>query len=281
MKDKQRLDHYLSKTYPDVSRGFLQKLINDGQVLVNGESEKSGFKLHRDDNVKMLYDMTKLGKVPDIELSVLYEDADVMVVNKAPGILSHALTKFYNEPSVASFLRQRMKDLKTDDHRFGIVHRLDRATSGVMICAKNHETLSDLQQQFGARTVEKTYVALVKGSPKLEAATIDVPLERNPKAPATYRPGNNGRAALTQYKVIQSNNGYSLIKLHPKTGRTHQLRVHMNHIGHPIVGDVLYDGEPAERLYLHATELTLKLRNKKKQFVSPVPDEFLKRLNKA
>lgn len=274
MTNKQRLDHYLSKQYPDISRGFLQKLIADAQVMVNGKSEKSGFKVNDTDKIDVLYDMASIGVVPDIDLPILFEDDDVLVVDKPAGVLSHALTKFHNEPSVASFLRQHMKSQKNDDPRFGIVHRLDRATSGVMICAKNHETLSDLQKQFGNRTVNKTYLAVVTGVPKTPEAIIDIPLERNPKAPATWRPGSTGKPAQTSYKVLRSANKHSLVELKPKTGRTHQIRVHLNHLGHPIVGDVLYEGEDYNRLCLHAAKLEIKLRGQSETFKSPPPKEF-------
>lgn len=275
---KQRLDHYLTKQYPDISRGFLQKLIATDQVLVNGEPQKSGYKLAERDKVQVLYDMEAIGKVPDIELPVVYEDENILVVNKPSGVLSHALTKFHDEPSVASFLRQHMKQIPDGDTRFGIVHRLDRATSGVMVCAKNQETLSHLQKQFGARTVKKTYNAVVSGHLDLHEAVIDIPLERNPNAPATYRPGKSGKSAITEYKVLSESQARSLVSLHPLTGRTHQLRVHLQHLKHPIVGDVLYGGETAERLFLHALEITLDYQGKAHTFTAPLPAEFKKQL---
>ncbi len=270
----QRLDHYLSRLHPEISRGYLQKLIDGGEVLVNKVQQKASYKLKKNDNVKVLTDFSKLGKVPELDLPIIYEDKNVLVIDKPAGILSHALSKFHNEASVASFLRQKLGG-KSGDIRFGIVHRLDRATSGVMICAKNHPTMSFLQKQFSAHKVEKTYLAIVLGQPKLSEGLIDVPLERNPKMPAQFRPGSAGKSAQTIYKVIQTNDKYSLLELKPKTGRTHQLRVHMKHIGHSIVGDVLYSGETADRLYLHAWKLSISLPEEgRADFEAPIPKEF-------
>jgi len=270
---KRRLDHYLSQLYPDVSRAFLQKLCNTDQVLVNGTRQKSGFRIRETDKVEVLYDMTQIAETPDIELPILYEDDDVLVINKPVGVISHARGKYYNEASVASFIRSRYRDAEGD--RAGIVHRLDRATSGVMICAKHATAMAWLQKQFADRVVEKTYVALVSGHLEPKHAAIDMPIERNPKAPATFRVGSNGKPARTVYTVTKQFEDHDLVELMPKTGRTHQLRVHMKQLGHPIVGDVLYGGETAERLYLHAHKLSLTLPSgEAKQFIAPLPKEF-------
>lgn len=269
---KKRLDLYLSNQHPDISRSFLQKLCNTDQVLVNGQPEKSGFRLKPSDKVEIVYDMASIAVTPDIELPVLYEDDDVLVINKPDGVISHARGKFYNEASVASFVRQKTKQ---SGDRAGIVHRLDRATSGVMVVAKHQEALSWLQQQFADRKVTKTYQAIVSGHLKPADAVIDMPIERNPKAPSSFRVGTGGRAAQTEYHVLTSPGGYDLVELHPMTGRTHQLRVHLKQVGHPIVGDQLYDGEPADRLYLHALSLELRLPSSQlKTFTAPLPEEF-------
>ena len=269
---KQRLDHYLSDLYPEVSRAFLQKLCASEQVLVNGQPEKSGFKLKPVDKVTVLYDMAGIEKIESIDLPILYQDDDVLVINKPAGVISHARGKHWNEPSVASFIRQLTNQ---DGDRAGIVHRLDRATSGVMICAKSSEALAHLQKQFADRETKKLYVAVVAGHLKPEHAVIDMPIERNPKAPSTFRVGPNGKPAQTAYKVVQSADKYDQVELEPKTGRTHQLRVHMANQKHPIVGDGLYGGEVASRLMLHAFALKLKLPNgKERTFSAPLPDEF-------
>lgn len=253
---KQRLDHYLAERYPEISRAFLQKLCSNDQVLVNGKAEKSGYKLKKSDKVKVLYDLKSVGKIEPIELPIIYQDDDVIVIDKPAGVISHARGKFWNEPSVASFIRQLTGQ---DGERAGIVHRLDRATSGVMICAKNQKAMAFLQKQFAARKVRKTYQALITGHIEPAEAIIDKPIERNPKQPSKFRVGANGKPAQTQYKVLKETDKYQLLQLEPKTGRTHQLRVHLAAQGHPIVGDQLYGGEPSPRLMLHAQKLELKL----------------------
>ncbi len=270
---KQRLDVFLAEAYPAISRSFLKKLCSDDQILVNGRPEKGGYKMTPGSRVEVLYDMASIDEIDDIDLPILYEDDDVVVINKPAGVISHARGRYWNEPSVASFVRQLTGQ---DGERAGIVHRLDRATSGVMICAKSAEAMADIQKQFADRTVIKTYTALVSGHLKPEKAIIDMPIERNPKLPSTFRVGPNGKASQTQYEVIHSSERYDHVELLPKTGRTHQLRVHLRHSGHPIVGDTLYQGEVAPRLFLHARSLKLKLPSGKlAEFKSPLPKEFI------
>ncbi len=275
-EDKQRLDHVLAGRFPAISRSFLQSLCKEDSVHVNSAPQKSGYKLRWGDTVEIMYDMSSIGTVPDIDIPILYEDDNVLVVNKPAGVLSHALSKFKQEPSVASFLRQRSQaSAETPDVRWGIVHRLDRATSGVMICAKTTQATTHLQKQFADRQVQKRYVAVVGGVPKRETAHIDVPIERNPKKPATFRVGNRGKQATTYYQLMKTNTEYSMISLAPKTGRTHQLRVHMAYVNCPIVGDFLYGGDLADRLYLHAHELELAIRpGETKRLTAPLPKEF-------
>lgn len=269
---KKRLDHFLALKYPEISRAFLQKLCNSEQVLVNGKAEKSGFKLKPTDTVKVLYDMAGIEKIEDIDLPIIYQDENVLVIDKPSGVISHSRGKFWNEPSVASFIRQITGQ---DGERAGIVHRLDRATSGVMICAKNQAVMSALQEQFASRKVNKTYTAIVSGHLDPKKAIIDMPIERNPKLPSTFRVGANGKSSQTEYEVKRSSTKYDEVALEPKTGRTHQLRVHLAHQGHPIVGDTLYDGEEAERLYLHAHKISIKLPDGKMHtFESPLPEMF-------
>lgn len=270
----QRLDKAVAEHYPQYSRAYLSRLIDGDVVLVNGKPNKSGWKLREGDVITVTADLSQEQQIEDIELPVLYEDDNVVVINKPTGVISHSRGKYWYEPSVASFLRQKT-GTDADNQRAGIVHRLDRATSGVMICAKNEETLSYLQKQFGNRTVKKTYMAVIAGQLAEPTAIIDMPIERNPKKPSTFRVGANGKASQTAYKTLETNAGYSLLELTPKTGRTHQLRVHLAQLGRPIVGDPLYDGEPADRLMLHAASLTIKLPGDvETTFESPLPLEF-------
>ncbi len=271
----QRLDQKVIELIPELSRSFAVKLINDGKVQVNGVAQlKAGSKVRDYDEVVVDYDISELEIIPDIELEVLYEDDDCVVINKPVGVLTHSKGAFNPEGTVASWLRSRLKDL--EGSRGGIVHRLDRATSGVMICAKNPEALSWLQKQFSQRKTKKTYMAVVQGAMNPESAIIDMPIERNPKAPSTFRVGNQGKAARTTYRTVLANESYSLLELKPETGRTHQLRVHLATQGHPIVGDTLYAGQKADRLYLHAAELeiTIPHNHERKVFAVPTPKEF-------
>lgn len=269
----QRLDQYVIQERPRLSRGFAVKLIEEGQVRVNGKTEKPGYKLKSDDVIEIDFEESNLDVIPEIDLPVLYEDDNVVVVNKPTGVISHARGKYWDEPSVASFIRQKVANM--DGERAGIVHRLDRATSGVMVCAKNPDTLRYLQKQFGDREVKKTYTAIILGHITPQEAVIDMPIERNPKMPSTFRVGPNGKPAVTTYKVVQSSASYDQLELTPKTGRTHQLRVHLKHQKHLIVGDTLYGAPEAERLYLHAHQLEIKLPGGiLTLFEAPLPDEF-------
>lgn len=272
IEGRARLDSFLADLYPAISRSFLQKLCNSDQVLVNDTPQKSGYKLHDEDDITILYDMEAIGVIEDIDLPIVFQDDNIIVINKPPGVISHARGRYWNEPSVASFVRQITGQ---DGERAGIVHRLDRATSGIMVCAKNQKTLAYLQKQFADRKVIKTYIAVIEGHMQPISAIIDMPIERNPKLPSTFRVGPNGKPAQTEYKVLKSSTNYELLELLPKTGRTHQLRVHLKHSGNPIIGDVLYGGKVKERLYLHAYSIELNLPgNINTTFSTPIPSEF-------
>ena len=271
---KTRLDVFCANKLPNLSRAFVQRLIDEGKILVNKAPEKPGYKLREGDKITIDFEEQELDKIPDIEMPILYEDENVLVVNKPVGVISHARGRYWNEPSVASFIRQKTG---LEGERAGIVHRLDRVTSGVMICSKNSETLSYLQKQFSVRKVRKTYVAIVKGTPEPKAAIIDMPIERNPKKPQAFRVGKGGRPSITHYEVTKSNDEYSMLVLKPETGRTHQLRVHLAKLGFPIVGDILYEGPEADRLYLHAEQLEITLPGGKRiTLTAKLPPEFAK-----
>lgn len=270
----RRLDQYIVSQLPESSRTFATKLIEQGKVLVNDQVQlKSGYRLRVNDTIHINYVAEDEAVIPDITIPVLYEDDDCVVINKPVGLLTHSKGAFNPEPTVASWLASRVTGM--DGERAGIAHRLDRATSGVMICAKTPEALSWLQKQFSTRKVKKTYVAIVEGSLNLPEAVIDMPIERHPKKPQTFRVGSNGKSATTTYKVLQTSALRSLIELRPTTGRTHQLRVHLAHLKHPIVGDSFYHGKAAERLFLHALSLEITLPSReRKVFTAPLPKEF-------
>ena len=280
----QRLDQKVIELFPHLSRAFAVRLIEDKKVKVNQKIQtKPGLKLRTADNVEVDYDQNSDQTIPDIEIPIIYEDEDVVVIDKPVGLLTHSKGAFNPEATVATWLFRHASNLKKDqlydsNSRAGIVHRLDRATSGVMICAKNERALKYLQKQFGQRKTKKVYYAVVAGVPKHLTAVIDMPIERNPKAPATFRVGAQGKSAKTTYEVVMSNDKYSLIELRPETGRTHQLRVHLQKLGHPIIGDTLYGTETAERMYLHAAslEVTIPKDSQRKIFTSDMPDDFIK-----
>jgi len=207
--EKQRLDQKVVELMPRLSRAFASTLIVQGRVSVNGKPEtKPGYKLRSSDTVTVNYDLTELDAIPKIDLPVLYEDNTCVVINKPVGVLTHSKGVFNPEATVATWLRDRVRGLEGE--RAGIVHRLDRATSGVMICAKTPEALAWLQKQFSQRKSKKTYHAIVGGQMPHDHAVIDMPIERNPKRPQTFRVGVNGKAALTEYWVSASNGTLSL-----------------------------------------------------------------------
>lgn len=275
----ERLDQYVVRQLPSLSRAFAAKLIERGQVRVNNQTQlKAGYKLREADRVKIDYDAASETAIPTIELTIIYEDDDCVVISKPVGVLSHSKGAFNPEATVASWLQPRLKGLQGE--RAGIVHRLDRATSGVMICAKTPAAMSWLQKQFAQRKVKKTYVAVAKGIFEPAEAVIDMPIERHPKKPQTFRVGSHGKSATTAYKVLKTGNDLSLVELKPTTGRTHQLRVHLLHLGHPIVGDSFYGGSAADRLFLHALSLEITLPNRQRQtFTVPTPLEFKRLLS--
>jgi 23S rRNA pseudouridine1911/1915/1917 synthase len=271
----ERLDVFLARMMPDFSRSFLQKLIREGNIEIDGVAQvKSGFQLHS--NHKIVAMVPSFAETPTGDMEVIYEDADVVVLNKPAGVLTHAKGAHSDEFTVGEFMRPRTTD-GPETNRPGIVHRLDRDTSGVIIAAKTSDAKRWLQKQFSTRNVKKTYIALVEGRPKDPTALIQLPIERNPKKPQMFRVGGNGKPAETTYETLQSFTHTTLLRLKPRTGRTHQLRVHMQYLHCPIVGDPVY-GKPEPRLgrmFLHAAELELTLPSReRKVFVVPLPSEL-------
>lgn len=268
----QRADVLVTSLFPELSRSYVHRLFEESRISLNEKDVKPGYKLRMNDVLDIQFEVSELDQIPDIELPVIFEDSNIIVVDKPAGVISHSRGRYWDEPSVASFVRQKTGQ---PGQRAGIVHRLDRATSGVMVCAKNQETLSFLQKQFSQRNVKKTYRAIVSGHVEPQQAIIDMPIERNPAKPQTFYVSSNGKTAQTAYKVTDSIEKYDEVEMQPKTGRTHQLRVHLKQLGHSIVGDTLYDGEKADRLYLHAHKLEITVPGgDRKTFESPIPKEF-------
>ena len=272
---KVRLDIYLSTKFDTtISRSLWQKYIKAGYVSVNNKVATTP-KFEVDETDEIALNLPEKEQT-DVDLPILYEDDDVIVVNKPSGLLTHAKGGLSDEPTVAEIIRPKTS-FATDTDRPGIVHRLDRDTSGLLIIAKNPESAAHLQRQFAERTAKKTYVAITDGKPKLNAAKIDLPIGRNPSAPSTFRIDPNGKPAQTTYHVLTENDTQSLVELKPTTGRTHQLRVHLAHLNTPILGDRVYGKSSDCRMMLHAQKLEITLPSgERKVFEAAIPDEFKK-----
>jgi 23S rRNA pseudouridine1911/1915/1917 synthase len=272
-----RADIFIANNYPQFTRATLAKLFDGIHVLVNDQSVKHGYKLRVSDRIKV--DVSPLEGMPvTVDIPIIYENDDVVVMDKPAGMLTHSKGSFNAEATVASFLATKITDPRLTGNRAGIVHRLDRVTSGVIIGAKNSATQAWLQKQFSSRKVKKTYLAVVEGVPEPKTAIIDAPIGRNPRHPQTFTVTSLGRPAQTEYNLLKTSSGKdiseSLVELKPTTGRTHQLRVHMAYIGHPIVGDNVY-GHQNQHMMLHAYKLELTIPGgQRKVFSAPIPENF-------
>lgn len=267
-----RFDKALAEKYGEFSRSLIQKYIKLGYAKLNSNTlTDTDSSISEDDNVELFIPEKK--KVTEPNIPVIFENEDIIVIDKPSGILSHSKGALSEEFTVADFYKKTSKyNQKTN--RPGIVHRLDRDTSGVMLGVKNDATAKSISNQFSKRKVKKIYYAIVEGTPRNPVALIDVPIGRNPSSPSKFRVDPKGKSAVTSYEILASNGKYSLVKLMPTTGRTHQLRVHMAYIGHPIVGDKVY-GKEADRLYLHAASLEVTIPGgERKVFTSEVPEIF-------
>lgn len=272
---KVRLDIYLSTKFDTtISRSLWQKYIKARYVSVNNKVVTTP-KFEVDETDEIALNLPEKEQA-DVDLPILYEDDDVIVVNKPSGLLTHTKGGLSDEPTVAEIIRPKTS-FATDTDRPGIVHRLDRDTSGLLTIAKNPESAAHLQRQFAERTAKKTYIAITDGKPKLNAAKIDLPIGRNPSAPSTFRIDPNGKPAQTTYHVLAENDAQSLVELKPTTGRTHQLRVHLAHLNAPILGDRVYGKSSDCRMMLHAQKLEITLPSgERRVFEAIVPDEFKK-----
>lgn len=277
---RERLDKRLVSENAKLSRSVLQRLITDGKVYVNDKvTLDPNTRVSSEDNVTLEINQVDDAVVDEYEVEIMYEDEDCVVINKPEGMLTHSKGALIEEQTVASWLSKK-QNWNTNNNRKGIVHRLDRSTSGVMICAKSEESQSWLQKQFSQRKTKKTYLAVVSGEISPKEAVIDMPIARNPKKPQRFRVDGKGKSAITHYVTegfIEADNGLmlSLLRVTPTTGRTHQLRVHFAHLRHPILGDTFYNGSSSDRLYLHALSLELTLPSKKRmRFNAKKPKSF-------
>lgn len=282
----QRLDAWLSETLPTLSRARWQDLIKQGLVQVDGEPRKPRHLLHGGETVTYtIPSATDVELVPeDLNLQVLYEDGDIIVINKPAGMVVHPAPG-HDTGTLVHALLHHCTDLQgvSGERRPGIVHRLDKDTSGVLVAAKHEQALHDLQQQFKSRNVDKEYLALVWGCPSQETGTIDATIGRSPHHRVRMAADPpRGRLARTTYVIEESFPDVSLLRLCIETGRTHQIRVHMSHLHHPVIGDTLYGGErnhpwihPARQM-LHAHQLSLfhpKTRERM-VFTAMLPPDF-------
>jgi len=278
-----RLDQFLHHRFPEFTRSRLQAWIKSGLVLVNGRAEKASSILHGGETVDFTPgDPPALhAEAEDIPLNILYEDDAVVAVNKPAGMVVHAGAGAHSGTLVNALLH-RFRQLSTmaGELRPGIVHRLDRYTSGVLLVARNDAAHQQLARQFSSREVEKTYIALVEGHLKKPTGRIAARIARDPvrRTRMTARLPT-GRAALTDYELIQRFGNFTLLKVRIATGRTHQIRAHMASIGHPVAGDKLYGAKAADfgRYFLHAWRIafTSPASRERITITAPLPPELL------
>jgi len=299
-----RLDLFLASRWPSHSRTVYQKIIKDGRVLVNDEPvTKPSTEVHKGDRVFVtLYKRQPLGIIPEpIPISILYEDDDMVVINKAPGIIVHP-ARGNPHGTLVNAVAYHAENLSKvgGPWRPGVVHRLDRDTSGVIVFAKSDTVHMRLARQWEDRTVEKEYVAVVEGVPQLDADVISEPLGKDHRIRDRYavRRDGGGREASSHYEVAETFDGFAVLHVRPHTGRTHQIRVHLAHIGHKVVADRQYgsrdkvtlqeiarghadhDEVLLARQALHAASLTLKHPTTKAplHFEAPLPEDMSKLL---
>jgi len=270
----ERLDAYIASVIPKYSRSIWKKLIKSGDVLVNKKKVNGSFRLRIGDEIMIM----ELKAIPEQPLEVIYKDKDVIVINKPAGLLTHLKSDLASEATVAGFISD--KTTSTGGNRAGIVHRLDRATSGVIITAKTDEARVYLTKQFANRRVEKWYVAVVKGDVEEEVQNIDKAIGRSFSQPSKFKIDEAmGKTAQTDVFRLHHQPKYSVVLLKPHTGRTHQLRVHMASLGHPIVGDPIYSpkysADKTPDMLLHAWQLEITLpSNKRPTFVAEPPESM-------
>lgn len=283
---QERLDKYLVAQMPDFSRARLQALIQEGKVEVNGRViTKSGFPLTAGSRVQVeVPPVVPTDLVPEaIPLQVVFENEDVMVINKPAGMVVHPAAGHASGTLVHAALAHAPElEGIGGEQRPGIVHRLDKDTSGLILVAKNDRTHRWLQDQFRLRKVNKVYLALVDGAPSTPSGRIEAPIGRDPshrKKMAITTP-QRGREAVTEYQTREKFTHHTLIEAHPLTGRTHQIRLHLAFLGCPIVGDAVYGHRkfslPIERHFLHAARLSVQLPGEKaaRTFEAPLPPEL-------
>lgn len=290
MQNYTRLDKAISELDSDLSRMMIQKLIEKGKILVNGKKEKASYKVKIGDEIEVQEIEVKEVEIKpqDIPLDVLYEDQDIIVVNKAKGMVVHPANGNL-EGTLVNALMARCKDSLSGiggEIRPGIVHRLDKDTSGVLLVAKNDKAHIELSNQIKNREIKKIYYALARGNIKDEEATIDMPIARSKKDRKKMAVDKAGKNAITHFKVIERFQNYTLLEVKIETGRTHQIRVHLSYIGYPIVGDEVYSngknpfGVKGQMLHAKSLEFSHPITGKRIKIEAPIPEYFNEILTK-
>lgn len=292
--NNERLDSYISKSNLDLSRSMVQKLIKENRVFVNGKNEKESYKIKVNDNITIQIEDPKSSKLEaqDIPLNIIYEDNDIIVINKPKGMVVHPGNGNPDNTLVNAVLAHCKGSLSGigGEIRPGIVHRIDKDTSGLIIVAKNDKSHINLSEQIKNHEVTKIYTALVKGNISEDEATIDMPIGRDKKDRKKMSVTRDGKEAVSHIKVVKRYGNYTLIRVKIDTGRTHQIRVHMAKIGHPVVGDEVYSSGKNEfgvkGQMLHSTILKFKhpISGKEIMLEAPLPQYFedvLSKLDKS
>ena len=282
-----RLDKFLSKEFDALSRVYLQKLIEDKKVLVNNKIEKASYKVKENDVIELEeIEIEVLDVIPqNIPLDIVYEDNDIIVINKEQGMIVHPAPGVYKDTLVNALL-YHCKDLSSINgiKRPGIVHRIDKDTSGLLVVAKNDIAHEELSNQLKYKTMNREYIAIVHGVIRENKGNINAPIGRDLKSRVKMAVVKDGKSAVTHFDVIERYKNYTLIHCKLETGRTHQIRVHMSYIGYPIAGDPLYCNKPTlegNGQYLHAAKLTLVHPTTKETMVfeAPLPEYFQNMIN--
>ncbi len=278
----RRVDIVLAENFSEFSRAAWQQSLKTKPALVDDKKVSGSYKVKPDQVVKAILPIHKKReinlKTPKHLPEILYKDSDVIVINKPAGLITHPTENNPEEASVAGAFAGSVEDI--DAMRPGIVHRLDRDTSGVMIIARNLAAKKFLQEQFRQRNVTKHYIVLVRGQLKRPAARIELPLQKSHQQPNTMAVRETGRPAITEYHLTAQYPGASLLDVTIHTGRTHQIRAHFAHLGHPVVGDKVYGkvirSSGLMRQFLHASSLTILLPSGKRQtFSAKLPQDLL------
>jgi len=280
-KPGTRLDKYVCEKCPELSRTHAQKLIGGGHITVNDRVAKAGLKLNIGDRLTIVIPPAAPSPLsPEaIPLNIVYEDDDLLVVDKPAGLTVHPAPGHPSHTLVNAILSHfpHLADIG-DSLRPGIVHRLDKDTSGVMLVAKNSVAQANLAEQFRARSVVKAYLVLVKGHLTPESGIIEAPIGRDPRNRKRMAVVAEGREARTEYRVVKYIGDYTLLEVKPETGRTHQIRVHLSAIGYPVVGDPMYGVKSLylSRQFMHASRLGFKLPSSGEyvEFTSELPPDL-------